>query len=229
MNFIDGEVEYGDGAAALRAPRASTSRSPTTGSTRQARSRAPRVFGIRPEHVGLNSGESWPFSAQVAVEIVEPMGSDTLVWTQLGKQNFTFRVASERTPEVGDTVDGRLRSDERARCSTPRRENGSRPLSTTIGLPSARHRRKGMRMNWSFQLYSARNFQPWDKVLKLLGEAGYKEVEGLRRRLCRSRPACARSSTRTGFPCRPAISPSTRWRPISTARRKIADALGIKT
>ena len=33
-------------------------------------------------------------------------------------------------------------------------------------------------MNWSFQLYSARNFQPWDKVLKLLGEAGYKEVEG---------------------------------------------------
>lgn len=33
-------------------------------------------------------------------------------------------------------------------------------------------------MNWSFQLYSARNFQPWDKVLKLLGEAGYSEVEG---------------------------------------------------
>ena len=33
-------------------------------------------------------------------------------------------------------------------------------------------------MNWSFQLYSARNFQPWDKVLKRLGEAGYKEVEG---------------------------------------------------
>ena len=33
-------------------------------------------------------------------------------------------------------------------------------------------------MNWSFQLYSARNFQPWDKVLKLLGKLGYKEVEG---------------------------------------------------
>lgn len=33
-------------------------------------------------------------------------------------------------------------------------------------------------MNWSMQLYSARNFQPWGKVLKLLGEAGYKEVEG---------------------------------------------------
>ncbi|CAM5477151.1 hypothetical protein ATER59S_03238 [Aquamicrobium terrae] len=33
-------------------------------------------------------------------------------------------------------------------------------------------------MNWSFQLYSARNFQPWDKVLKLLGQAGYSQVEG---------------------------------------------------
>lgn len=33
-------------------------------------------------------------------------------------------------------------------------------------------------MNWSFQLYSARNFQPWDKVLQLLGQVGYKEVEG---------------------------------------------------
>ncbi|PSJ64184.1 sugar phosphate isomerase/epimerase family protein [Pseudaminobacter soli (ex Li et al. 2025)] len=33
-------------------------------------------------------------------------------------------------------------------------------------------------MNWSFQLYSARNFLPWDKVLKMLSTTGYKEVEG---------------------------------------------------
>lgn len=33
-------------------------------------------------------------------------------------------------------------------------------------------------MDWSFQLYSARNFQPWDKVLKMLGGLGYREVEG---------------------------------------------------
>ncbi|WP_315925698.1 sugar phosphate isomerase/epimerase [Mesorhizobium sp. SP-1A] len=33
-------------------------------------------------------------------------------------------------------------------------------------------------MNWSFQLYSARNFLPWDKVLKMLGETGYRQVEG---------------------------------------------------
>ena len=32
--------------------------------------------------------------------------------------------------------------------------------------------------SWSFQLYSARNFQPWDKILQTLGMVGYKEVEG---------------------------------------------------
>ncbi|MGO4843465.1 sugar phosphate isomerase/epimerase, partial [Rhizobiaceae sp. 2RAB30] len=28
-------------------------------------------------------------------------------------------------------------------------------------------------MDWSFQLYSARNFQPWDGVLETLGRLGY--------------------------------------------------------
>jgi len=32
--------------------------------------------------------------------------------------------------------------------------------------------------NWSFQLYSARNFQPWDKVVRKLAEIGYAQVEG---------------------------------------------------
>ncbi|WP_187968092.1 sugar phosphate isomerase/epimerase family protein [Aquibium microcysteis] len=33
-------------------------------------------------------------------------------------------------------------------------------------------------MDWSFQLYSARNFQPWNRILKLLAECGYRQVEG---------------------------------------------------
>ena len=31
---------------------------------------------------------------------------------------------------------------------------------------------------WSFQLYSARNFLPWDKILKMVAQAGYSRVEG---------------------------------------------------
>lgn len=33
-------------------------------------------------------------------------------------------------------------------------------------------------MDWSFQLYSARNFQPWAQVLATLGRLGYQQVEG---------------------------------------------------
>lgn len=33
-------------------------------------------------------------------------------------------------------------------------------------------------MNWSFQLYSARNFKPWSDVLAMLARHGYTQVEG---------------------------------------------------
>tara|TARA_R110002020_G_scaffold266265_4_gene481200 strand:- start:9289 stop:10041 length:753 start_codon:yes stop_codon:yes gene_type:complete len=33
-------------------------------------------------------------------------------------------------------------------------------------------------MNFSFQLYSARKFQPWSDVLAMLAQAGYENVEG---------------------------------------------------
>ena len=65
---------------------------------------ASAAFGIRPEHVGLNSGAGWPFSASAAVEVVEPMGSDTLVWLKLAGQNFSVRVTSERAPRAGEMV-----------------------------------------------------------------------------------------------------------------------------
>jgi sugar phosphate isomerase/epimerase len=35
-----------------------------------------------------------------------------------------------------------------------------------------------MPQNLSFQLYSARDHQPWDKVIAMLAKAGYTDVEG---------------------------------------------------
>ncbi len=103
MNFLDGDVAMRDGAARFVAEGIDI---PLANYGFDAAGAKPgaAVLGIRPEHVGVNSGEDWPFSARVPVEVVEPMGSDTLVWTRLGKQNLTMRVSSERTPGVGDTV-----------------------------------------------------------------------------------------------------------------------------
>ena len=53
----------------------------------------PVSFGIRPEHIVVGEqAASLPFHMEVAAEVVEPMGSDTLVWTRLAGQDFRFRV-----------------------------------------------------------------------------------------------------------------------------------------
>ena len=63
------------------------------------------ALGIRPEHVALDeAGAAMPFSLETVVEIVEPMGSDTLVWTTLGGHNFNFRAPSERTLRLRERI-----------------------------------------------------------------------------------------------------------------------------
>ncbi|MER9053055.1 sn-glycerol-3-phosphate ABC transporter ATP-binding protein UgpC [Mesorhizobium sp. M0910] len=102
MNFLDGRLEQADGdwhfvVEDVRIPLATYAfeKDPVPG---------PAVFGIRPEHVAFNSGTGWPFAATANVEVVEPMGSDTLVWLKLAGQNFTVRVTAERTPNNAEAV-----------------------------------------------------------------------------------------------------------------------------
>ncbi|MBL8576934.1 MAG: sn-glycerol-3-phosphate ABC transporter ATP-binding protein UgpC [Mesorhizobium sp.] len=101
MNFLDGEIVTRDGEPRFLANGIDI---PLARYTFQNLRQGPAVLGIRPEHVMINSGEDWPFSASLPVEIVDPMGSDTLVWSKLGSQALTIRVSSERSPGVGDTI-----------------------------------------------------------------------------------------------------------------------------
>jgi multiple sugar transport system ATP-binding protein len=62
-------------------------------------------LGIRPEHVTTGAGiEEAPFSTEVTVELVEPMGSDKLVWTQLAGKPFRFRMDGQSSVNTGDTL-----------------------------------------------------------------------------------------------------------------------------
>ncbi|MDQ6436545.1 ABC transporter ATP-binding protein [Mesorhizobium sp. LHD-90] len=103
MNFLEGRLETRDGSPRFVADGVDIPLS-TYSFDAAGFQPGPAVFGMRPEHVGLNTGADWPFSGEATVEVVEPMGSDTLVWTRLGGQNFTVRVTSERAPSVGDRV-----------------------------------------------------------------------------------------------------------------------------
>ena len=59
-------------------------------------------FGVRPEHV-VNSDQAskMAFSYEVEIDVVEPMGSDTLVWSKLGGQDFRFRVDGQSRMTAG--------------------------------------------------------------------------------------------------------------------------------
>ncbi|RJL05813.1 sn-glycerol-3-phosphate ABC transporter ATP-binding protein UgpC [Paracoccus aestuarii] len=63
------------------------------------------VLGIRPEHVRTGpAAEALPIRAQVDVEVVEPMGADTLVWARLGQTPFRVRMDGEDRVRVGDRL-----------------------------------------------------------------------------------------------------------------------------
>ncbi|KKC39576.1 ABC transporter ATP-binding protein [Devosia epidermidihirudinis] len=63
------------------------------------------VLGVRPEHIVIGeAARSMPFSAEVEIEIVEPMGSDTLAWTKIAGHQVTFRADSDVHLEVGQKL-----------------------------------------------------------------------------------------------------------------------------
>jgi multiple sugar transport system ATP-binding protein len=104
MNFLEGQLETGAGAVVkignMPVP---IDRYVFSGSGQQHTGAT--VLGIRPEHIAFGDGAgAMPFSHEVDIEIVEPMGSDTLVWTRLDGQSLSFRVEAERPLQAGDRV-----------------------------------------------------------------------------------------------------------------------------
>jgi multiple sugar transport system ATP-binding protein len=99
MNFLAGEVA--DGQFRTTGLTISLAGYEFASATRSG----PAWLGIRPEHVGIGdpAGPA-AFAADVTVDIVEPMGSDTLVWVTLAGQPFRFRVDGQYPVAVGDTL-----------------------------------------------------------------------------------------------------------------------------
>ncbi|PRY77339.1 multiple sugar transport system ATP-binding protein [Yoonia maritima] len=65
----------------------------------------PAIIGIRPEHVV--TGElvrNAPLQFEVDVDLVEPMGSDTLVYAKLGKHSFRIRMDGQARVRDGEKI-----------------------------------------------------------------------------------------------------------------------------
>ncbi|AZO63323.1 ABC transporter ATP-binding protein [Mesorhizobium sp. M1A.F.Ca.IN.022.07.1.1] len=104
MNFIKGHLEASD-APVFKADGVSVPLGRYQFDNESGRAAKPCVFGIRPEHIAFGeAARAMPFTAESTVEIVDPMGSDTLVWTKLGGQILSFRVEADKTLRSGDAI-----------------------------------------------------------------------------------------------------------------------------
>jgi multiple sugar transport system ATP-binding protein len=100
MNFIKGQIDD-NGAFAVGEMRIPLDQYPFTTTDRPQQA----IFGIRPEHVVCGAAaESEPFSAEADIEVVEPMGADTLVWALLEGREFRFRVDGQSELASGDRI-----------------------------------------------------------------------------------------------------------------------------
>lgn len=63
------------------------------------------VFGIRPEHLQVVEDSSMPVFARVEVDIVEPMGAETVIWFQLQGQSWSLRLHQEHQIQSGMLLD----------------------------------------------------------------------------------------------------------------------------
>jgi len=88
MNFLEGKFENGAfHVGDMHIPMAVYEFNPATPD------RGEGWFGIRPEHVFTGAqGEALPFQTEVEVEIVEPMGANTLLWAKLAGNQFRMLV-----------------------------------------------------------------------------------------------------------------------------------------
>ena len=100
MNFIEGRID-GDvfKAEGLTLPMADYVWAGQKGS-------GSATVGIRPEHVITGElAKSAPVRTTVHVDLVEPMGSDTLAYTQLAGLRFRVRMDGQATVNPGDTLE----------------------------------------------------------------------------------------------------------------------------
>ena len=100
MNFIEGDLR--DGAFVAKD---GTSIPVGSYAYLNGAGSGPAVLGIRPEHIFVGeAAQGMPYQADVEIEIVEPMGSETLAWTTIAGKPVTFRCSSDIDIHAGDKM-----------------------------------------------------------------------------------------------------------------------------
>jgi multiple sugar transport system ATP-binding protein len=100
MNFFKGKIAAGNFAMEnLNVPLGSYKFEKPAGSNLEG------VLGVRPEHIAVGEdAKKMPFQLESEIEIVEPMGSETVAYAKVGGQSLTLRCSSDIPLEPGQKV-----------------------------------------------------------------------------------------------------------------------------
>ena len=98
MNFVPGRLQLKDGIATFAADKFELPLRDYAFADK-ATDGARVELGVRPEHVEVTTNGSG-----VAIEMIEPMGSDLLAWSRLGGVPISARLAAESPTKVGDRI-----------------------------------------------------------------------------------------------------------------------------
>jgi multiple sugar transport system ATP-binding protein len=108
MNFVPATLEAADGATAVRIAEKYRLVLPASRAEHyQSDAGRPVLVGIRPEHMYRAAGGDAPSDhsrLDVAVEIVEPMGANTLVNFHLGETSMLVRLDGSTAEQPGDAL-----------------------------------------------------------------------------------------------------------------------------
>ena len=102
MNFIAGKLRAAQGVfcdydgGSVDMARYKFSAPPVNG--------ASVTLGVRPEHIALGATPAGAHGARDSVTIVEPMGAETILWTNFAGKTATIRVDGDSTVKVGDAI-----------------------------------------------------------------------------------------------------------------------------
>ncbi|RUM08775.1 ABC transporter ATP-binding protein [Rhizobium chutanense] len=102
MNFIEGRIERGGGSPVFRGNGLTIDLSGY--SFRSVAVEGPATLGFRPEHLVLDGAASSLPTIPGRVSVVEPMGSDAVIWFDWADQSLSLRLMGDVTLEPGDAV-----------------------------------------------------------------------------------------------------------------------------
>lgn len=104
MNFIDGTIESTAGKPVFKWGDESIPLERYAFGTEARSGKA--TFGVRPEHLVYGDGaRAQEFSGEFVVDMLEPMGSDTLAWCKsTGGQTIGLRAPTEMRLAEGDRI-----------------------------------------------------------------------------------------------------------------------------